>query len=33
MEYTEKVLEHLRNPRNMGRIEDPDGVGTVGSPV
>jgi len=33
MEYTEKVLEHLRNPRNMGRIENPDGVGTVGSPV
>ncbi len=33
MEYTEKVLEYLKNPRNMGRIEDPDGVGTVGSPV
>ena len=33
MEYTEKVYEHLRNPRNMGRIENPDGVGTVGNPV
>jgi nitrogen fixation NifU-like protein len=31
--YTEKVLEHFANPRNMGEIEDPDGVGQVGNPV
>jgi len=31
--YTEKVLEHFRNPHNMGEIEDPDGVGEVGSPI
>jgi len=31
--YTEKVMEHFRNPRNMGELEHPDGVGTVGNPV
>jgi len=31
--YTEKLMEHFRNPRNMGRIEDADGVGKVGNPV
>jgi nitrogen fixation NifU-like protein len=31
--YTEKVMEHFKNPRNMGEIPDADGVGTFGNPV
>lgn len=31
--YTEKVMEHFKNPRNVGEIADADGVGTVGNPV
>ena len=31
--YTDKVMEHLRNPTNMGEIPNADGVGTVGNPV
>ncbi|MCD6542230.1 MAG: Fe-S cluster assembly scaffold protein NifU [Thermoplasmata archaeon] len=31
--YSKKVMEHFLNPRNMGVIEDADGVGTAGNPV
>jgi len=31
MTYTEKVMEHFTNPRNMGEIKSPSGVGTVGN--
>ena len=31
MEYTEQVMDHFTNPRNMGEMEDASGVGTVGN--
>lgn len=31
-EYTEKLIEHFQNPRNVGRIPRPDGVGVIGDP-
>ena len=31
MEYTEQVMDHFMNPRNMGEMENADGVGTVGN--
>ena len=33
MEYSDKVMDHFMNPRNVGVIEDADGVGRTGNPV
>ena len=32
-EYSDRVIEHFKNPRNVGQIENPSGRGKVGSPV
>ena len=31
--YSDKVMDHFTNPRNVGEIENPDGVGEEGNPV
>lgn len=33
LEYSKKVLEHFKNPRNVGEMDDPDAKATVGNPV
>ena len=33
LSYSDKVMEHFKNPRNVGEIENPDGIGHVGNPV
>ncbi len=33
LSYSEKVMNHLMHPRNVGEIENADGIGRVGNPV
>ena len=33
MEYSDRVMEHFMNPRNVGTIEDADGIGQEGNPL
>ena len=31
--YSKKVMEHFRNPHNLGEMKDPDAIGKVGNPI
>lgn len=33
MQYSDVVMDHFKSPRNVGRIDDPDGTGEVGNPI
>ncbi len=33
MNYSEKVIENFRHPKNVGKIKDADGIGEVGNPI
>jgi len=33
MELSEKTIEHFRNPKNVGEMENPEGFGTIANPV
>lgn len=33
VQYTDKVMDHFKNPRNVGNMENPSGMGKVGNPV
>lgn len=32
-EYSDKVMDHFANPRNVGELENPDGIGRIGNPT